>query len=104
MEATEEQIAAIRIEIGSAEPPTDDDLYETFDRLGDVKAVATEVLRARLGELLSGPAQFSVSGQYSENNTANIEALRQQVNELESDTTSSFIHTVPLVRRDRCGR
>lgn len=79
MPMTVDQLAWLRSQVGTATPPTDEDLDVYFDRLLTVEAVAEEILETRLADLLAGPASFSISGKYSENNAANIKALQDRL-------------------------
>lgn len=67
----------VRVKIGSATPPSDEDLSAAYTRLGDDRvAVVREVLNERLGNLLTAPTQVTVSGEYSRDTRGLIEALR----------------------------
>lgn len=84
MPLTDADRILVRMEIGSAEPPTDGDLDDAFDRLLSWEAVAREVLAIRLADLLASPATFSVSGVYSQSTGDNIRSLQAQLTKLES--------------------
>lgn len=92
-------IIAIRALIGSATPPTDDDLYDIYERLGTVDAVALEVMRGRYADALAGPAKWSVEGDFSIDNTAVIAALSKQVAALEGVVGESPVLTVHSITR-----
>lgn len=83
MSLTVAQLAYLRSEIGTTEPPDDGELEVAYARLGTVEAVAAEVIRGRLADLLAEPASFTVEG-YSENNAANIAALTKQSQRLDA--------------------
>lgn len=108
MAATQADIDAIRDEIGTDEPPTDAELFELYDSMGSSTAVVYKVLKRRLANLLAGPAQYSISGTYSENNTATIEALRVKMAALEGtlgiEADGSELRMVTAVRPDVRGR
>lgn len=72
----------LRTKVGSREPPTDADLQDGYDRLGILDAVAREILEIRLADLLADPASFSVSGEYSQDTSANIRELRETLGSL----------------------
>jgi hypothetical protein len=58
----------------------DIDLQERLVRLDDNQfAVVREVLEGRLAKMRSQPAQFSVSGEYSQGTAANITSLETQL-------------------------
>jgi hypothetical protein len=61
-----------------------DDLTLRYTRLGSARAVALEVLRLRLADLIASPGSVSVSGVVSVNFTANIAALERQIDGLEN--------------------
>lgn len=83
MALTPADLAYIREEIGTAEPPTDDDLNAVFDRVGSVTGVAAAVIRKRLSDALNeGPASFSADD-YSENRARNIDGWEKQLTRLE---------------------
>lgn len=60
------------------------DLTARYTRLGTARAVAVEVVRGRLADLLASPGSVSVSGVVSINNAANIAAYERQLTELLS--------------------
>lgn len=99
---TDADLAYLRSELGAA--PDEDTLIEAFDRLGNAPAVALDVLRGRLSELVSGPASFSISGEYSESNEANIRALQAATDRLRQEVASAALPVAEqsrLVRADR---
>lgn len=81
-----DDLAAVRAHIGTAEPPTDDELDVAWDRLQSVEAVALEVVRGRLAGLRSRPTIFTVEGDYTENWVGTIKALTDQEAALASAT------------------
>lgn len=81
---TEDQLRALRNEIGDMEPPEDWQLEEAYDRLGSVDAVALEVLRKRLREFEADPAKMSLDGIYTHDSTENIKSLSAAVAALEA--------------------
>jgi len=78
MALTDNDLAWVRSKVGTSAPTTAE-LNETFDRLGTKEAVVREVLDTRLANLTASPAQFSVSGEYSQDVSANIKALQDQL-------------------------
>jgi hypothetical protein len=60
------------------------DLTARYTRLGTARAVAVEVVRGRLADLLASPGSVSVPGVVSINNGANIAAYERQLTELLS--------------------
>lgn len=98
-------LAAIRAHIGTAEPPSDEDLEAAYERLGSVPAVALEVVRGRLAELRSRPAVLRVDGDHSEDWTAIIKSLAEQENALTvSAEVAAAGGTVKVARLARAGR
>lgn len=82
-------VLAIRAHIGSTTPPTDATLVDAYVRLANsVTAVALEVLRGRLADMLANPAKMSVDGDYSEDRSANIKGLQDQIKALVATTTA----------------
>jgi hypothetical protein len=99
-------VYAVRVYVGSETPPTDEEIEAAVIRLGSTDLASREFLKARLGELLTGSASFSVTG-YSENNSEIIRALERQIGELEVRlglTPGGLISSVSLFRPGRCGR
>lgn len=88
----------IRSWVGSN--PSDTDLETRFDRLTDAQLVALEVLRERRADLVSNPAQFAVSGDYSQSTGKNIDALDADIVRLErlTGTGVDVVRTGVLTR------
>lgn len=82
MALTVDQLAYLRSELGTATPPTDDDLAASYGRLGSLEAVALEVIRGRLATMLANPTSFAVEG-YSQSTGTNVDALAKQAARLE---------------------
>lgn len=101
-EATE---AEIRTWVGTAAETSD--LAARYERLRSVHAVALEVLRLRLADVLANPATFSIDGDYSQSWGENIRTLRSQVAQLEllvaagSTAVAGTVTTGQLTRCDR---
>lgn len=76
----------VREYVGSK--PNDDTLNEVLNQegIGTRENVVRRVLRQRLSEAANpeNPAQFDVTGEYSQNNTANIKALQEMLKGLET--------------------
>ncbi|MDX5526075.1 hypothetical protein PV677_36005 [Streptomyces sp. DE06-01C] len=89
------------------------DLTARYTRLGTGRAVAIEVVRERLADLLASPGSVSVSGVVSINTSANIAAYERQLAALESgqppapddpapdDEDTSGFGLIQLVERPR---
>lgn len=92
-------LAWIRSEIGSGEPPTDDDLSAAYDRLGTALDVAVEVLAGRYADLVSSPAKWAVEGDFSIDNTATITALARQLAALRAQQGTEPTLTVNSLTR-----
>lgn len=82
MALTDDELAWVRSEIGSADPPSDADLHTIHDRVDDAALVVGEVLTTRLADLLSKPAQFTVPGEYGQDVSSNIAGLQEQLKRL----------------------
>lgn len=91
MALTANQLAAMRRELGATEP-TDGELEVIFARLGNAGAVVLEVLETRLATFASEPAQFSLSGVYSQDTGTNITTLREQLDRLRGSLDSSALN------------
>lgn len=76
--------------------PDDANLQTRYDRLGSLKAVATEVLDQRLANFLANPASFSTDD-YSQNHGENIRALTKRLDEL-ADATEGDVDGVGGMR------
>ncbi len=96
---TADQLAEIRSWIGDATPPTDDDLADAFERLGSTGDVALEVLRGRYAASLAGPAKWSVEGDFSIDNSANIALLAKHLKALEGTIGAGPTMTVHSLTR-----
>lgn len=77
MALTQDQIDHIRRQVGNQ--PDDAALNVLFDRLLTVDELVLQILETRLAELERIPAQFAVSGEYSQSTAANITALRDRI-------------------------
>ncbi|MFC8339281.1 hypothetical protein ACFUJX_20035 [Streptomyces rubiginosohelvolus] len=90
------------------------DLTARYTRLGSGRAVAIEVVRERLADLLASPGSVAVSGVVSINTSANIAAYERQLAALESgqppapddpptpdDKDTSSFGLIQLVERPR---
>jgi hypothetical protein len=80
---TDAALAYIRSEVG--EEADEDSIAERYERLGDPRDVALEMVKERLSTVLqSGVGQFNVEGVYSEDNTPIIRGLQAQVLRLQA--------------------
>ena len=89
------------------------DLDQRYTRLASARAVALEVLRERLADLMAEPSVIGVSSVVNLNTTANIAALERQIARLESgeppapgdptddDADSGGFDVVQLIERPR---
>ncbi len=75
-------LTRIRGWIGEAAPPTDEEIEEKFGQLGDARSVVHAVLSARLAAILGRPTNYSVQGDYAQDDVARIAGLRDQLNRL----------------------
>lgn len=96
-------IAFLKAELGATVDLAD--LQTRHARLGDVRAVAAEVVRERFAALLAGPSSFSIPGVYSEStNEGTLKALQAQADRLQSSidvAVASAVGGGRLVRPDR---
>lgn len=75
-------LAWLRAQLGTATDQTD--LEDRYTRLGSARAVALEVLRERLANMLANPSSVNVSSVVAVSYTENIKALERKIAELES--------------------
>ena len=66
--------------------PADSVLETKYLRLGTVEAVALQVLRARLADMVADPARFQVDGDASWSFERNMSELRKSITQLEALT------------------
>lgn len=98
---TEGELAVIRSHIGATQPPTDQALSLAFDRLGSSEAVALEVLRGRLADMLANPTKFRAEGDFSDDYSTNVDVLSKKVAALEAELGVGGVTTSRLVRAGR---
>lgn len=72
-------LATVRSLIGPATPPTDSDLNNLWDVLGDVNAIALQVLSGRLAAAMSQPEEYQLEGDLKVKWGASIETLKTEV-------------------------
>jgi hypothetical protein len=100
--ATAAQIAVIRAWAGTAADLTD--LDTRLEELGSPEAVALQMLRQQLSDLLQDPAKLDVDGDVAADWSANIVALRGQISQLQTvvndltDTGPGVVTTSTLGR------
>ncbi|MEV0446029.1 hypothetical protein AB0I84_27000 [Streptomyces spectabilis] len=63
-----------------------DDLASRYERLGSARAVAVEVLRERIAQLLAEPLKVSVNGVATIDNSSNLTALERRLAQLDAAT------------------
>jgi hypothetical protein len=80
---TAAQLAYLRSEV-SEEVADDADLAARYERLGNLRDVALEVVRGRLAEVMGGPGAYNVTGVYSEDNTSLIRGLTAQLTRIKT--------------------
>lgn len=99
MALTASQLAALRAELGTAAPPTDNDLETLFLTFGTTQAVALAVLRDRI----NGPDSVQIAGEYSEH--FNKTALEKQLERIAAGphdlSGAAIVSTVTLTRPAR---
>lgn len=89
--------AYLRSELGADLDLTD--AQARYARLGDARQVVLEVVRERLAAFQAGPAQFSVPGVYAQDTSANITALREQLQRVADTTVSGEDAPLTVVQR-----
>lgn len=88
-----DDLAYLRTKLGSTvnedtNPEVVDDLQERYDRLGDVKLVAAEVLRQRMADIAdvqNNPLNYTIPGDYSQNAADNAAFLAKMLAEVEAE-------------------
>lgn len=93
---TTDQEQWLRRQVGTTIELTD--LQTRYDRLGDLVEVAREVLEQRLADFSADPAQFDVTGTYSQNTGANIKALQDALAALGTDEEHPSASTLRSVQ------
>lgn len=78
-------------------------LQESYDRHGDLDAVAREILETRLADLLADPASFNVVGEYSQDTRTNIENIQTVLGTL-GGTSDLGSGSVTISGPEFCGR
>lgn len=80
MALSEDQLVQIRRQVGNK--PDDAALNTIYDRTGDLDELVLEVLETRLATWEASPVEFTVVGEYSQDTSKNIDALRSKVGSL----------------------
>jgi hypothetical protein len=109
MAFTDDQLAYLRTKLGSTvndgtDPDVVDDLEDRFLRLGSVQLVAVEVLRQRLADiadLQNNPLNFTVTGEYSQDSSANVAFLQRMLNDAEQEAGVPGSSTMTAVQPGR---
>ena len=86
----ETQVAQLQAELGTS--LDFEDLTARYERLADLDAVITEVLRIRLADINAGPTNFTIPGEYSQDATAQQRALEARLG--ISGETAAHIVTI----------
>lgn len=94
---TDDQLAELRAELGP--DLTAAEVQPRWERHGDLRLVALEVVRERLAALLAGPATFTVPGVYSQSTAPNLTAYREQLARLSAP--DALAAATPKVVRHR---
>jgi hypothetical protein len=71
--------AYFRAELGTSWEEIDPDVESRMLRLQDRSLVVAEVRKERYADLLNAPASFTVVGEYSQDNRANMDAIKAQL-------------------------
>lgn len=85
----ETQVAQLQAELGTS--LDFEDLTPRYERLGDLDAVITEVLRIRLADINAGPTTFAIPGEYSQDATAQQKALQARLG-LSGETAMALVN------------
>ena len=96
MTLSSSDLALLRDEIGTVTPPTDDDLSDLYDELGDSSWVPTalRVLRRRRAAMATSEVKsVSLAGVVSVSLGSSLAALDRQIERLEAQQTQA--QTVP---------
>lgn len=93
---TADQLRYLHDHLGAS--ADEDDLQERYTRLGDLGLVVVEVLQRRLADLAATPAQFSVSGEYSQNTAENIKLLTSKLADFAAGDTVGGMSVVRVAR------
>lgn len=96
------QIVLMRRWVGRR--PSDDDLQTIYDRTGSLTETVREVLETRRADLIADPASYAITGEYSQDTRANIDAINKllaQLGDLDSEDTGDdgqFVRIIPPAR------
>ncbi len=86
-------VADVREWVGSS--PDDPEVYAALDRYDDdANRAALAILRSRRADMVTQAAKWAVSGDYSQDATANIKALDAHIARLER-VTDELVGTLP---------
>lgn len=80
MAFTDAQLAYYRSKLGTTIDEVD--LQARYDRLGDDRLVAAEVLDQRVADALLKPLSFTIPGEYAEDRTKNLDLLTVRAREV----------------------
>lgn len=83
------QVAQLQAELGTS--LDFEDLTARYDRLGELDAVITEVLRIRLADLTASPTTFSIPGEYSQDASAQLKSLEARLG-LTGDAATAVVN------------
>lgn len=101
-------LGEIREYIGDETPPSDSDLEAYWDDLGSVEAVALRVLRKRYASMRAQAAEFTAEGDYRENWSKNLDALKADISTLQAavgaagETSNVTVTVGTITRAGRC--
>lgn len=117
MHATAGDLIAVRGWIGpdiTGVGPTDAQIQESWDRLGTTAKVALEFTRVARSRMLSEPIKLVIDGEITEDRTANLAALNQDIETLSRlvavddahlshtpSTNAGYATTGTMIRPDR---
>jgi hypothetical protein len=112
---TAEELAYLQTRLGSSvnedtNPTLIDDLETRYARLGTAALVAVEVLRIRLATIadpFGNPLQYSISGEYSQDGSKNVDFLMSMLKLAEAEAglpnSSTLVGVSPADDRWRPG-
>lgn len=109
MAFTADQLAYLRTRLGTtvdedANPSVVENLEDRYARLGSVQLVVVEVLEERLADIanpLENPLNFNISGEYSQDGSANVAFLKQALSDAQQEAGVPGSSTLTAVQPGR---
>ena len=88
---TDDQLVALRRYVGKGF--TDPELQDAFDRQGNLRDAAVEILETVYADMIINPLSFTIIGEYAQNANKNPDLLRKFIDNLriqDKDLTLSL--------------